>query len=78
MEDQNKIDSKISDLNGVNHAGGDWIAVVGSHALISVTGDFITQQNVVFNPASGLVVKIFINRRNGAIKLFPAVLFERT
>lgn len=74
MEDLQKIQNKINELNGF---GGTWIAADGTNALIKVQGDFRTNANVVFMPASGIPVKVFLNTLNGEIKMFPAILFER-
>jgi hypothetical protein len=75
MEDNEKILVKRRELNGGEN--GPWIAVDGTNALIKVQGDFRTNTNVVFMPASGIPVKVFMNTINGEIRMFPAILFER-
>lgn len=74
MEDPTKVAIKIAELN---RTGGDWIAANGTNALTNVSGDFRTNANIVFQPSNGIPVKVFMNKTNGEMKLFPAVLFER-
>ena len=74
MEDPTKVANKIADLN---ITGGDWIAVNGYNSLIAMEGDLVSKKNIVFKPNLGYLVKVFINKTNGEIKLFPATLFER-
>lgn len=76
-EDPNKISSQRDLLNSLTTPPGDWVAVLGAFALISVTGDLQAKTNIVFNVNNGYAVKVFINQRNGEIRLFPAVLFEQ-
>ena len=67
--DEAKVQSKITELNRL---GGNWFAVDGMHALTTVAfkGD-----SPLFNPASGILLKVFINKVNGEIKTFPAIMF---
>jgi len=53
--------------------GQIWIALDGIHALTTVTNGGMT--GITFNPASGIVVKTFVNQNTGEIKLFPAKIF---
>lgn len=80
MQDPGKITGKIQELNGQSPQIGvsdDWFAVDGTHALTEVQGDLTKREGVRFLPATGVPVKVFINRRNGEIKLFPAMMFEQ-
>jgi len=74
MQDPNLIRAKIVELN--SGETGDWEEITGNHALTSVDGDFRTNSNIVFKPASGVPLKAFLNRRTGEIKIFPAIMFE--
>lgn len=50
-----------------------WIALDGIQALTTVINN--GQGKISFNPASGIVVKTFVNQTTGEIKLFPAKIF---
>jgi len=75
MQDPELIRNKLRELN--SGETGDWEEITGNHALTSVDGDFRSNSNVVFKPASGIPIKGFLNRRTGEIKIFPAVMFEK-
>lgn len=51
-----------------------WEDVEGVRALTRVTQD--DKKVLTFNPASGVLVKVFVNQRTGEIKLYPAVMIE--
>lgn len=68
--DEAKIDRKIQELNV---AGGNWFAADGLNALTGVEFHGTSAQ---FKPATGIPVKVFINRVNGEMKVFPAVIFK--
>jgi len=73
MQDPEKIRRKIQELN---RDGGDWVEAEGNHALTKVEGEF-RGGKVTFFPSSGIPLKVFISRRTGEIKIFPAIMFER-
>ena len=50
-----------------------WVALDGIQALTTVINN--GSGNISFNPASGIVVKTFVNQTTGEIKLFPAKIF---
>lgn len=71
--DPDKIQKKLDELNAGTGTVKPWIAVDGYNA--------ITQANIdtsppTFLPASGILVKVFVNRQTGELKNFPLVLFE--
>ena len=68
MQDPAKISLKIREL------GVGWQEAEGYHALTRV--EYGRNQPAVFNPASGIPLKIFVNITTGEIKMFLAILFE--
>ena len=65
-----KTDDILSELN---KNGGHWIVANGVHALTQVTK---SGESFNFNPASGILIKVFFNTENGEIKLFPAAMID--
>ncbi len=62
----------IESLNALT-PGQIWIALDGTQALTTVVNN--GSGNISFNPASGIIVKAFLNQNTGEIKLFPAKIF---
>lgn len=62
--------TKENIIRDLNSQGGTWTSVDGVHALTQVSKEGEVYN---FNPAAGVVVKIFINTTTGEIKLFPAL-----
>ena len=78
MEDPIKVVNKINELNGgETKPNGDWIPVEGYNVMINATGGLQPNEKLVFNGNRGFVVKVFINKRNGETKIYPARLFEK-
>ncbi len=76
MEDSQKITQKVTELNSLN-TGDDWTVLEGNQALTKVEGNLSGGSELKFLPATGIVIKTFMNRRNGEIKIFPAIMFEQ-
>mgnify|MGYP001616812227 CR=1 FL=1 len=53
--------------------GQQWIPLDGIQALTTVINN--GPNNVNFNPASGIVIKTFLNQTTGEIRLYPAKIF---
>ncbi len=58
-------------IEELNKSGDKWVPASGVHALTLVNKN---NNDYQFNPASGVLVKVFLNTRTGEIKLFPAKL----
>lgn len=69
MQDPDKIKAKLAEL------GSDWMEADGNHALTTV--NYADKSNVVFNPASGIIVKVFVKPSTGELKYFLADNFEK-
>ncbi len=73
MIDQTKVNRKIEELR--DSSGGHlWKEISGYQALTMVN---IETSGAVFNPASGVVVKTFVDTVTGEIKIFPSSMFEQ-
>ena len=65
-EDSKKVSAIIRSLN---KKGGSWVAVEGYYALTSInySGE---KGKAKFDPAKGIPVKIFVNKKDGEVKAF--------
>lgn len=82
MEDPQKIQRKLDQLNGGTGQTGigpllpvnrRWIAVPG---YFVVTGFNYGNGNPIFNANFGYPLKLFVNEVDGEMKFYPASLFE--
>lgn len=71
VEDQKKVEKHLSALH--KRFGGEWIAVSGFGAITDI--ELISPGKHNFKPNFGYVVKRFINKNTGEMKIFPASLF---
>jgi len=67
--DEAKIENKRLEL------GNDYFVADGLHAITTV--DFSSGSTPQFNPAQGIISKVFISQTSGEIKMFPAVIFKK-
>jgi hypothetical protein len=67
--DTRQVIRELSDSTG----SPDWEPIEGVQSLTTVNRQ--APSGVSFNMGSGLLVKGFINRRTGEIRLFPAKMF---
>ena len=72
-ENPQKVQDKVTELNKLTK-GQEWIPAIGFHAM-TVVEIAKAGQKPVFNPASGLIVRSFVNTTTGEIKSFAATLF---
>ena len=80
--DPNKIQAKINELNAENMAlraergnileADDWALIPGIYIINEVNAK---PDEVEIKPW-GLIIKLFINKKTGEIKSFPARMFE--
>jgi hypothetical protein len=71
MKDPIKIQNKLAQL------GSGWIEADGYHALTKMEYFKEQPEASVFNPASGIPLKTFVNPNTGEIKIFLAAVFEK-
>ncbi len=67
--DERKIEAKRILL------GQHWQVAEALHAI--TTAEFKGAGNLNFNPAQGILVKVFINSLDGEMKFYPAILFKK-
>ena len=67
--DIRQVVRELSDSTG----GAEWEPIEGVQSLTTVSRQ--APNGVSFNMGSGVLVKGFINRRTGEIRLFPAKMF---
>jgi hypothetical protein len=81
-----KVQQKVDELNskepvssptlfGLNTPNNAWVAVPGYVALTGFNFD-PDNNKPVFNPGYGYPIKLFVNIKNGELKIYPASLFE--
>lgn len=67
-EDSKKIDDILKKLNGTKNPPV-WVVAEGFHTMTAVSFMGGTSgKDAVFNPASGIIVKSFVNTKTGEIK----------
>lgn len=66
------VNEIIRDLDAIDGAG-TWQVIDGVQSLTTVNRQ--PPNSVAFAIGSGLLIKSFLNRRTGEIKLFPAKMF---
>ena len=65
-DNETKIKNQLDELN--KESGVDvWTTAQGFHAITAVTKE---GDGFQFNPASGIIVKAFINKNTGEIRVF--------
>lgn len=73
MEDSQKVQSKVKELNS-GLSSSPWVPIDGYYSLLKTD---LIPTGATFYGNQGLPLKTFLNRETGEVRMFPAKAFEQ-